>query len=94
VANAVKEIITALRKHNQQNSDIRINVVKIKPAYDTISLKPGILIGSLVILTLIVLTYFFFLTDRIPQTRLKSQLQYCLLRMIVLRKKTLTSPIA
>jgi TolB-like protein len=60
VANAVKEIITALRKHNQQNSDIRINVVKIKPAYDTISLKPGILIGSLVILTLIVLTYFFF----------------------------------
>ena len=60
VANAVKEIITALKKHNRQDRYVRIKMVKIKPADDTKSLKPGILIGSLLILALIVLAYFFF----------------------------------
>jgi TolB-like protein/Tfp pilus assembly protein PilF len=60
VANAVKEIITAIKKHNRQDRDVRIKVVKIKPVEDTKSLKPGILIGSLLMLALIVLAYFFF----------------------------------
>jgi len=60
VANAVKEIITAIKKHNRQNKNVRIKVVKIEPANDTNSLKPRIFIGSLVMLALIVLAYFFF----------------------------------
>jgi TolB-like protein len=58
VANAVKEIITAIKKPNQQDREISKEVVKPKPERP-INLKPKIIIASVIILALIMLGYFF-----------------------------------
>jgi TolB-like protein/Tfp pilus assembly protein PilF len=58
VANAVKEIITAIKKYNQQDGEVLKEVVKAKPEKPK-NQKPKIIIGSLFVLALIVLGYFF-----------------------------------
>ena len=58
VANAVKEIITAIKKPNQQDREISKEVVKSKPERPK-KLKTRIIIASVVVLALIVLGYFF-----------------------------------
>ena len=58
VANAVKEIITAIKKHDQQDAEVPKEVVKAKPELSK-NLKPKIIIISTIILALIVLGYFF-----------------------------------
>jgi TolB-like protein len=57
VANAVKEIITAIKKHNQQDGEISKEVFKSKPDRPK-NLKPGIIIASFLLLALIILGYF------------------------------------
>src|ERR1035437_3163886 len=58
VANAVKEIISAIKKHNQQDGEVTKDDVntKTKPKK---KLKAQIIIASVIILALIVLGYFF-----------------------------------
>jgi TolB-like protein/Tfp pilus assembly protein PilF len=58
VANAVKEIITAIKKHNQQNGEVPREVVKAEPDPPK-NLKAKIISGSFLVLALIVLGYFF-----------------------------------
>jgi Predicted integral membrane protein len=58
VANAVKEIITAIKKYNQQNEVVSKEVVKVKRDRSKIP-KQKIIIGSLLVLVLIALGYFF-----------------------------------
>jgi len=58
VANAVKEIITAIKKHNQQEGEVTKEVIRVKPDHPK-NLKAKIIIGSLLVLVLIVLGYFF-----------------------------------
>jgi TolB-like protein len=58
VANAVKEIITAIEKPNQQDREISKEVVKSKPERPK-KLRTKIIISSVVVLALIVLGYFF-----------------------------------
>jgi serine/threonine-protein kinase len=58
VANAVKEIITAIKKPNQQDRGISREVSKPKPE-SPIKLKSKIIIASLLVLVLIAFGYFF-----------------------------------
>ena len=58
VANSVKEIITAIKKHNQQDGEVPKEVVNAKPERRK-NLKTKIIIASVIILALIVLGYFF-----------------------------------
>ncbi|MCX6255902.1 MAG: hypothetical protein NTV31_15720 [Bacteroidia bacterium] len=58
VANAVKEIIVAIKKHNQQDGDVPKEVVNAKPE-SIKKLKPKIIITSVMALALIVLGFFF-----------------------------------
>jgi serine/threonine-protein kinase len=58
VANAVKEIITALKKHSRQDGEIPKEVFKPKPEKPK-KLNPQIVIASFVVLALIVLGYLF-----------------------------------
>jgi TolB-like protein len=58
VANAVKEIIAAIKNYNQQDREISKEVVKSKPESPK-KLKQKIIIGSLLVLVLIALGYFF-----------------------------------
>jgi TolB-like protein/cytochrome c-type biogenesis protein CcmH/NrfG len=61
VANAVKEMINAIRKHNQQVGEVikeRVNAKPEKPK----NLKIKIIIASIIILALIVFGYFFIPT--------------------------------
>ena len=57
VANAVKEIITAIKKHNQQNAEDTNKVTKVKLEKPK-SLKTKIIITSVILLVLIFLGYF------------------------------------
>ena len=59
VANAVKEIITAIKKHNQQVGEVPKEVVisKLEPPK---KLNPKVIIASFCVLSLIALGYFFF----------------------------------
>jgi TolB-like protein len=57
VANAVKEIITALKKYNQQDRGISREGSKAKPESPK-KLTPKIIIGSIFVLALLVLGYF------------------------------------
>src|SRR5664279_5608673 len=82
VANAVKEIITAIKKHNQQDREISKEVVKSKPERPK-KLKTRIIIASVVILALIVLGYFLSLNYLKTLIRLKSPLLYFLLSCLV-----------
>ena len=58
VANAVKEIISALRKFDQQDTGVPKEIIKAKPEKPG-NLKARIIIASVIILALIVLGYFF-----------------------------------
>jgi len=58
VANAVKEIITAIKKYNRQDGEISKEVSQPKPESPK-KLKLKIIIGSLLVLILIGLGYFF-----------------------------------
>jgi TolB-like protein len=58
VANAVKEIITAIKRDTQQHGEIPKKVVDSKPESPK-KLKPKIIIPSVIVLALIVLGYFF-----------------------------------
>src|SRR5664280_650705 len=58
VANAVKEIITAIRKHNQQDGEVPKEVVNSKPESHK-KLNPKIIVASVIVLALIILGYFF-----------------------------------
>ncbi|MBE0676811.1 MAG: tetratricopeptide repeat protein [Bacteroidales bacterium] len=58
MANAVKEIITVLKKHNQQDGEVPKEVGEINPENPK-NLKPKIIIASFILLALIVLGYFF-----------------------------------
>jgi TolB-like protein len=69
VANAVKEIITALKKHSRQDGEISKEVFNLKPEKQK-NLKPKIIIGSFFVLALLVLGYFFF-----PKLKPKEQLE-------------------
>src|SRR5450759_534252 len=57
VANASKEIVTAIKKHNQQDGEVPKEVVKEKPDPQK-TLKPKIIIVSAIMLALLVLGYF------------------------------------
>jgi len=56
VANAVKEIITALKKNTQRDGEVTKEVVKTKPEKPK-NLNPKIIIASFLVLALIVLVY-------------------------------------
>jgi TolB-like protein/Flp pilus assembly protein TadD len=58
VANAVKEIITSIKKYNQQDVEISKKVPKAKPEKPK-KLDSKIIIGSFLILVIIALVYFF-----------------------------------
>ncbi|MCX6254258.1 MAG: hypothetical protein NTV31_07245, partial [Bacteroidia bacterium] len=58
VANAVKEIITAIKKHNQQAGNVSMGVIKAKPEHPK-NLKTKIIIASFFVMALLVLGYFF-----------------------------------
>ena len=59
VANAVKEIVTALKKHNQQVGEVTKDFVNAKPERPKKkNLKTKIIITSIIILALIVLGFF------------------------------------
>ncbi len=58
-ANAVKEIITAVKKHNQQVGEVPKEVVISKPEPSK-KLNPKVIIASFCVLALIALGYFFF----------------------------------
>ncbi|HUX95828.1 MAG TPA: hypothetical protein VMV47_08860 [Bacteroidales bacterium] len=58
VANAVKEIITAVKKYDWQDEEVSAEVIKAKPQ-SLKKLKAKIIIGSSLVLALIVLGYFF-----------------------------------
>ena len=58
VANSIKEIITAIGKHNRQDGEISKEVFNLKPEKQK-NLKPKIFIVSVIVLALIILAYFF-----------------------------------
>ncbi len=58
VANAVKEIITAIKKHNQKVGEVPKEVVREKSEHLK-KLNPKVIIASFCVLALIVLGYFF-----------------------------------
>jgi TolB-like protein len=58
VANAVKEIITAIKKHDQQDGEVPKVVVKVEHELSK-GLMPKIIIISFFVLALLVLGYFF-----------------------------------
>jgi TolB-like protein len=58
IANAIKEIVTAIKKHNQPDGAVSKVVVNEKPE-SVKKIKPKIIIGSFLVLALLVLGYFF-----------------------------------
>ena len=58
VANAVKEIITSIKKHDQQDGEVLKEVIRVKPDPQK-NQKVKIITGSILVLVLIVLGYFF-----------------------------------
>jgi TolB-like protein len=58
VANAVKEIITAIKKFNSLDRELPKEVIKAEHEH-SIKLKPKIILPSVIVLALIVLGYFF-----------------------------------
>jgi TolB-like protein len=58
VAHAIKEIIAAIKKHNQPEGDLPKEVVRAKPER-TKKLNPKVLTVSFFVLTLIMLSFFF-----------------------------------
>jgi TolB-like protein len=60
VANAIKEIINAIKKHDRPDLEVGRNVIE-KKTETTIKFKPKIILTSFLILTMIILGYFFIL---------------------------------
>ena len=58
VANAVKEIIAAIKKYDQQDGEVPKEVVNSKPESHK-KLNPKIIVASVIVLALIILGYFF-----------------------------------
>jgi TolB-like protein/Flp pilus assembly protein TadD len=58
VANAVKEIIAAIKKHDQQGGEVSKELIRVKPNPKK-TLKPKFIIVSVIVLALLVLGYFF-----------------------------------
>ena len=58
VANAVKEVITAIKKYDQQDEIVSEKVKEARPLSPK-NFKAKIILGSLVVITLIALVYFF-----------------------------------
>jgi TolB-like protein/Flp pilus assembly protein TadD len=58
VANAIKEIINAIKKHNQQDGEVSKEVISAKPDPPK-KLIAKIILGSFLVLVLIALGYFF-----------------------------------
>jgi TolB-like protein len=58
VANAVKEIVTAIKKHNQQDGEVPKEVVNSKHESHK-KLNPKIIVASVIVLALLILGYFF-----------------------------------
>src|ERR1035437_7058862 len=73
VANAVKEIITAIKKHDQQGGEVSKEVVNAKPEKRK-NLKTRIIIASVIILALIVLGYFLIPTFSKPKEQLEKSI--------------------
>jgi TolB-like protein len=73
VANSVKEIITAIKKPNQQDRGISREVSKPKPESPK-KLKTRIIIASVIILALIVLGYFLIPTLSKPKEQLEKSI--------------------
>src|ERR1035437_1262270 len=73
VANAVKEIITAIKKHDQQGGEVSKEVVNAKPEKRK-NLKTRIIIASVIILALIVLGYFLIRTFSKPKEQLEKSI--------------------
>jgi hypothetical protein len=59
LANAVKEILSAIKKHNQQEGEKPKEIIKTKTNKSKL-LKPKIILASILVLALTVLGYFFF----------------------------------
>ena len=73
VANAVKEIITAIKKHNQKDREVlkeAVNTISEKPK----NLKTKIIIASVIILTLFLLGYFLIPTLSKPKEQLEKSI--------------------
>ncbi len=70
VANSVKEIITAIKKHDQQVGEVSKEVINVKPEKAK-KLNPKTIVASVIILVLIVLGYFLIPT----LTKTKEQLE-------------------
>ena len=73
VANAVKEIITAIKKHNQQDGEVLKEIVTATPKPQQ-NLKTKIIIASIIILALIVLGYFLIPTLSKPKEQLEKSI--------------------
>jgi TolB-like protein len=73
VANAVKEIITAIKKHNQQDGEVLKEIVTAIPKPQQ-NLKTKIIIASIIILALIVLGYFLIPTLSKPKEQLEKSI--------------------
>ena len=58
VANAVKDIITSIKKHDQQDGEVLKEVIRVKPDHPK-KLNLKIILGSLLVLVFIALGYFF-----------------------------------
>jgi TolB-like protein/Tfp pilus assembly protein PilF len=58
VANAVKEIITSIKKHELQDGEVPKEVVKDKPEHPK-NLKLRIIVSSIIVLALMAIGYFF-----------------------------------
>jgi TolB-like protein len=58
VANAVKEIITAIKKHNQKDGEVTKEIIRAKPEIPK-KIKLKVIIASILVLALITLGYIF-----------------------------------
>ena len=73
VANAIKEIITAIKKYNQYKGEVTKEVVNVKPDKPK-NLRTKIIIASVLILALIVLGYFLIPTLSKPKEQLEKSI--------------------
>jgi TolB-like protein len=73
VANAIKEIITSIKRYNQNDREVPKEVVKAKPDKPKNN-KPKIIIASVIILALIVLGYFLMPKHSKPKEKVNKSI--------------------
>jgi len=73
VAHAIKEIITAIKKHTQQEEEVTKEVINTKPE-KLKNLKPKTIISSFIVLALIVFGYFLIPTLSKPKEQLEKSI--------------------